>query len=75
MCEKQMDQQGLQLRLWVEREEARAGAKSRSASLKQEGGDFPGPGVRNYLPVQGTRVQSLVWEDPTRESCLDDDGC
>ena len=34
MCEKQMDQQGLQLRLWVEREEARAGAKSRSASLK-----------------------------------------
>ena len=28
--------------------------------------DFPGGAVvKNCLPMQGTRVRSLVWEDPT----------
>ena len=33
--------------------------------LKKKARDFPGGAVvKNRLPMQGTRVQALVWEDP-----------
>ena len=37
-----------------------------TAKFKKVFRDFPGGAVlKNCLPMQGTRVRSLVWEDPT----------
>lgn len=63
ICEKQMDQQGLQLRLWVEQEEARPGPV-KVCKFKAGRRGLSWSRVRNYPPVQGTRVQSWSGKIP-----------